>query len=122
MGRHLSARFVALYLLLGAVTLAAVLGAAAFATMQPLKHQVAQVKRQLSADGIGAKGCAFVASYVQPYGLTQLACKVTGVTVNGDTAKVTLTSKLTDGTQTQTLRLVVTFERGVWTAAGIAKA
>jgi hypothetical protein len=121
--KYLTARFVALYLLLGVVVLASVAGAVAFSQVQYVKHDVAVVKASLGDQNLARIATAYISRQAALQSLTNVRVTVLKVSSQGDVGTVKLRVAFVDpygSAQTATLNVKLT--RGVWNATGASTA
>lgn len=122
MDDKLNVRFILCYLGLGAVVLASILGAVAFYQVQPVKHSVAKVEASLGDQDLSRLATKYISDQVVAQGFAVVKITILGTTQKGDTAKVTARVTVTDGTAQQTVKVVASFTRGIWSAQNLAAA
>lgn len=120
MTRHLTARFIALYLALGVIAACSIAGAISLALIVPTRAQVRHVQAQLGDTNLTRLADKAIAEAAQAQGFAVVRVVVLHTSVRGDVASVTARVTVTDGSRDQTVVLVVGFQRGVWSVSNIA--
>lgn len=120
MSKYLAARFIVLYVALGVVVACSIAGVTAMALYPALSHKVAHVQAQLGDTNLTRLADKYIGQKANDAGLAVTKIVVLHTDQKGDTAKVRARVTLTDGVTTQTVEVVVTFQRGVWSAQGLA--
>lgn len=85
-------------------------------------HRVAHIEAQLGDQNLTRLADKYIAQSAQAQGFAVVKIVVLRTETKGDSAKVTARVTLTDGTNQQTVELVVTFTRGVWNVQGMTAA
>lgn len=120
--KHLTTRFVALYLVLGVFAACAVAGAVGFALVIPARAQVKHVQAELGDQNLTRVADKAIAQVAQAQGFAVVSIKIERVVEHGDSATVTARVTVTDGVTNQTVGLKVHLSRGVWTSDGLSPA
>lgn len=122
MSKWLTARFVALYVALGIFGACAIAGAVALALTPSTRAQISHVQAQLGDTNLTRLADKYIAQQAQAQGFAVVKIVVLHTETHGNDAKVTARVTVTDGIQQQTVELVVSFTRGVWSATNMAAA
>lgn len=113
--KHLDAKFIGLYVLLGVFGAIGVMGVVLNFTYNPplpktLAHK-SDIKQALGETSLGKAACAYTATQAASQGVILKSCLVEKVSVNGNQATVRL--KMTDTTNRK-FTLLVYLSKGVW--------
>lgn len=121
MSKYLTLRFVALYVALGIIGACSVAGAIALALTPTTRAKVAHVQSQLGDQNLTRLADKYIAEQM-PTGYSVVKIVVLRTDQKGDEAKVHARVTVTDGTNQQTVEVIVSFKRGVWNASSIVAA